>query len=233
MSGWFAADIHALGAHRLNHITIADFGPLQDEVLTRQELFQPHVRHDRRDDAAAFQGVAPFQKRGDQGEDLVAIDDPAFLVADDHPIRVAVKRNADVGPILKDGVLQFLRRRRAAFPIDVEAVRLDANRFNFGAEFPKHRWSDLIGGAIGAIDDHAQSLEREPARECVLREFDVSRRGVFDPLYAAEIGRCGESSAGALFHHPLNAQFGVVRQLVAVRAEELYANYHGTDCETR
>ena len=37
------------------------------------------------------------QERGDHGHELVAVDHLALLVDDEHPVGVAVERDADIG----------------------------------------------------------------------------------------------------------------------------------------
>ncbi len=50
---------------------------------------------------------------GDDGEDLVAVDDMALLVDDDHAVGVAVERDADVGAHLAHLAGERLGRGRA------------------------------------------------------------------------------------------------------------------------
>ena len=57
------------------------------------------------------------------------------------------------------------------------------------AQFPQHGGRDLVGRAVGAIDDDAQSVEPEIAREGAFGEFDIARLGIVDALGAADLGR--------------------------------------------
>src|SRR5258706_348873 len=87
-------------------------------------------------------------------------------------------------------ILQALGIGRAAFVIDVHSVRRVGNRDHFGAQFVKYRRSDMIGGAVGAIDHDAQSAQVEIVREGTLAEFDVAAVGIVDASDLAEILRC-------------------------------------------
>ena len=121
----------------------------------------------------------------------------------------------------------LLRERRglgrAAFLVDVEAVGLDAEADDLGAELPQRFGRDLVGGAVGAIDHDAQAVERQVARQRALGEFDVAVLHAVDALGASEIGRLGEPLAEIGIDQRLDAEFDLVGQLVAVRAEQLDA----------
>ena len=51
---------------------------------------------------------------------------------------------------------------RAAAVVDVEAVGLHAERDDVGAKLPQRLGRDMIGGAVGAIDDDLQPVEPQP-----------------------------------------------------------------------
>ena len=93
----------------------------------------------------------------DHRHQLVAIDHLAVLVDDDHPVRVAIERDADIGPHFLDLGAQRVRRGRADLVVDVEAVGLDADGEHLGAQLPQRHRRHLVGRAIGAIDHHAQA----------------------------------------------------------------------------
>src|SRR5690606_29333217 len=105
----------------------------------------------------------------------------------------AIEGNADIGAHFADLGGKRLGRRRADITIDVEPVRFDADRDDLGAEFPKGRRRHLVAGAIGAIDDDAQAVEREIARQRALGEFDIAVVYAVDAAGAAKIGGTGET----------------------------------------
>ena len=77
----------------------------------------------------------------------------------DDPVGVAVERDADIGAHLAHLGGKRGRRGRADVVVDVEAVRLDADGDRLGAELLQRQRRDLVGGAVGAIDDDAQAVE--------------------------------------------------------------------------
>ena len=112
---------------------------------------------------------------------------------------------------------------RAALGVDVEAVGADADRRDLGAQLVEHLWRNLVGGPVGAIDDHLQAVEVQEARKAGLGDLDVAGLGVIDPAHAAEVAGGHQTLLQALVHMGLDLQLADVAELVAVRAEQLDA----------
>ena len=184
---------------------------------------EPEIGHDGRDHRGLRQAAVLLPALGDDGEQLVAVDEVAVLVGDHHAVGIAVERDPDVGAHLAHLAAERLRLGGAAILVDVEAIGIDADREHLGAQFPQRGRNDSIGCAVGAIDDDPQPVEREVARQGTFGEFDVSLRHALDAFRAAE-----RSGLGKLLHQigidePLDFQFHLVGELVAVRAEQLDA----------
>ena len=56
---------------------------------------------------------------------------------------------------------------RAAFLVDVEAVRLVVDGDDLGAEFPQRLGRHLVGGAVGAIDRRSRRPDSDIERGSV------------------------------------------------------------------
>ncbi len=147
----------------------------------------------------------------------------ALLVADDDPVGVAVQRNADVAAITLDRLGYRGGMGRTAFGVDVQAVRLDADGEDLGSQLIEGGRRHAVAGAVGAVDGDAQALEAEPLGEGRLGDLDIARRGVVDALDPAQLVGRGQVLIQALVHHGLDLQLDLVRQLVAVRPEQLDA----------
>ena len=160
---------------------------------------------------------------GDHGHDLVAVDDLALLVDDHHPVGVAVERDADVGAQLAHLVAERLRRGRAALVVDVVAVGLDADLDHLGAQLPQRVGRHLVAGAVGAIDDDAQAVEADVARQRALGELDVALLRALDALGAADPVGGRQQVRGRRLHQRLDLALGLVGELVAVGVEQLDA----------
>ncbi len=158
------------------------------------------------------------------GEDLVAVDDVALLVDDDHAVGVAVERDADVGAHLPHLLRQRLGRGRADVVVDVEAVGLDADLDHFRAEFPQRLGRDLVGGAVGAIDHHPQAVEAR-------RRAAASAWRIRCSAPATSSMRLARPSSGDLASRPARSssisasmlRLDLVRQLEPVGPEQLDA----------
>src|ERR1700722_20497185 len=95
---------------------------------------QAEIRNHGGADAGLCEAAVLAPALGDDCKELVAVDQMTALVDDDDAVGVAVERNADIGAHFANLAAQCLGRSRAAFGVDVEAVRFDADRYDFGAE---------------------------------------------------------------------------------------------------
>ena len=116
--------------------------------------------------------------QGDDGQDVIAVDQLAALVAEEDAVGVAVVGEAEVGLVLADQLAKMFRVHGAAVPVDVGAVGFVAVNDDFGAQFAQDAGGGFVGGAMGAIHHHAQALQRQIAREGAFGVFDVTAQGV-------------------------------------------------------
>ena len=190
----FAADVEAVFAHVLDDVTVADGGARELQA----HRVQDSVRGSRFDITVATT-PPPFSVPAFDHERAIRarIWSPSMMLAASR--RRCTTRSASPSSAMpRSARLSFtllhiaLGGGRAAFAVDVEAVGIDADLDDFGAEFPQHFGRDAIGGAVGAVDDDAQTVQAQMLRERALGEFDVARLGVVDALGAAEFGRLGE-----------------------------------------
>ena len=71
---------------------------------------KPEVRHDGGDHAWLGQSTLVAPALGDDRHHLIAVDQMALLVDHDHPVGVAVERDADIRPHLADLARQRVGR---------------------------------------------------------------------------------------------------------------------------
>ena len=122
MARLLAAEVHADLAHALDHVAVAHLGAVQGQPVAGEEALKPKVGHHRGDDAVAAQPAAVGPGLRDQREDLVAVDQFALLVRHQHPIGVAVQRDAEMRSVLDHLRAEEIRHRGAAVAVDVEAI---------------------------------------------------------------------------------------------------------------
>ena len=99
MARLLAADIHPDGAHPLGHIAVADPGAVQPQAAPGQESLQPQIGHHGRDDRRRPPAARRRPGARDQRQDLVAVDQLPVLVGQQHPVGIAVQRDAQIGAV--------------------------------------------------------------------------------------------------------------------------------------
>ena len=116
--------------------------------------------------------------------------------------------------------------KRAAAEVDVPAVGPDVDLVDGGAQLTEHLRRDVIGGAVGAVDDDLDAVEGQLLREGVFQELDVAPDRVVDALRLADrVGRGARPVVAAAdrLHAPLDLGLDLVGQLEAVGGEDLDA----------
>ena len=223
MAGLLAAHVDARCPHVLDHIAVADLGPVQGQPQTGQQPFQPQIGHHRGHGPATGQPAVLGPVAGDQRHDLVTVDLLAVLVGQDHPVGVAVQGDAQIGTARSHGRLHAFGMGGAAFVVDVGTVGVDADGDHLGAQLPQNLGRNLVGGAVGAIDDDLQPVQPQAPREGVLDEFDVAAGLVAQPAGPAQAGGVRQLLAVAVLDDRLDRRFDRIGQLEPVRSEQLDA----------
>src|ERR1700730_1851478 len=110
----FAAEIQISRYHFFNHVTVAHFCANDFAVGGIDSFVETEIAHHGRDQRVGFQ-LRIFQEidRGD-GENLIAIDNLALLVAKQDAIGVAIMGDTDVRAGFFHDALNFFRVRTAA-----------------------------------------------------------------------------------------------------------------------
>jgi hypothetical protein len=223
VAGGLAAEIVAAAQHLLQHIAVADRRAHEFDALAFEEALQPEIRHHGGDDAGLGEPAVFLPALRNHREQLVAIDHMSALIDQDDAVGIAVERDTDVGAHFAHLAAERFRRGGSAFLVDVEAVRIDADRNHIGAQFPQCFRHHLVGGAVGAIDHHAQAVEAEIARQRALGEFDVAVMHAVDTAGAPQAGTLRQPLVERFIQQLLDLLFDIVGQFETLRAEQLDA----------
>ena len=220
MPGLLATEIATEATHLFDDIAVTDRGPVQPDPLPVKAAFEAEIGHDGCDQRIAGEATAALQAQRDQRHQLVAVEDDAALVGHDQPVGIAIESDPDIGTPRQHLPAHLLGRESAAFTVDVEPIRRHRDREHLGAELPEHGRGDLVGSAVRAIDDNAQSIEPQPFGKALLDELDVAAGRIVEPLGAAELGR-DSAPLWPLAERGFDLRLEFIGQLVAIRTEEL------------
>ncbi len=64
--------------------------------------------------------------------------------------------------------------------VDVEPVRLTTHRDHLSTQLAEHIRGDVIGRAMGAVDNHFERIQAQFVREGAFAEFNITPRGIHD-----------------------------------------------------
>ena len=90
MTRLLTAEHGALGAHRGEHVAVADVGREHADTPLGHQAMEAEVRHLRHGDRLDTEGER------EHGQDLIAVERRARLVDGEHPVAVAVECHAEV-----------------------------------------------------------------------------------------------------------------------------------------
>ncbi|MNI13936.1 hypothetical protein D3C73_671850 [compost metagenome] len=209
--------------HVLDDIAVTDLGARKCQPVVAKETLKAQIRHDGGNDTTTRQTLVLCPAFSDHGHQLVAVDDLAILVDDDHTVRIAIQGDTDIGAHFMHLLLQRFRAGRSAAEIDVGAIRLVADRHDISAKLPKSQRSDLVSRTVGAIDGDAKTMKRHVTRQCAFGLLDIAIDIALDALRPADIGGFGKLGVQIAVEQILDAHLQFVGKLVAIRAEELDA----------
>ena len=148
-------------------MAVADPGPHETDAARLQRTLETEVAHQRADYRTA-QRPGGQAIAHEQEQQVVAVADRSVRVDHLHAIAVAVEGDAEVGAALAHGRLQQAQVGRAAAGVDVEAVRLRADRDDIGAEIGEHARGDMVGRAMGAVEHDPAPAQIQARRGGIL-----------------------------------------------------------------
>ena len=115
MAGLLAANVIAVRAHIFEHVAVADRGSCERQPDGGEKSLQSEIGHDGGHDPRLRETSIFVPGPRNQGHQLIAVDQAAEFVHDQHPVRIAVERDADIGAqfrTLPPGPRGRLSRRR-------------------------------------------------------------------------------------------------------------------------
>src|SRR3954454_6205533 len=124
MATLFAAEIQFLVDHFFKYIAITHLRAHNLSPARCERFIKANIAHYSGDDRVLSQPASLKKIQSCDGEDLVAIDDLAVLVAQKNAIRVAIMGDADIRAADLHKALDLLRMHAAAAVVNVHSIRL-------------------------------------------------------------------------------------------------------------
>ncbi len=206
----------AAPAELVEHVAVAYGGDRHLDPGRGHCRVEAVVGHHGHSDAVAWETPVPAQVGRGERHELVPVDHGPGAVDREHPVTVAVEREADVVPPAPYLLDQPVQVRRAAAGVDVDAVGLGRNHRRLRPEPEEDLGGGLIGGAMGAIEQHAPPAQVEAA-EAAVELAQVVLERPFEMPDPADVGR----RRGRLGQVGLDLVLGVVGELEPVAREQL------------
>ena len=222
MARLLAADVPAAAAHFLQNQTVADTGALDLDAVGTQVSCQTHIGHDGGNNAALELALLLEIDRK-EGQDIVAVDQIAVLVAHQAAVGITVKGNTQHIIAVLDHFTQLAHVGRAAAVVDIDAVGLAGHKLALCAQLGEDQLGCMGRSTVGAVEEdlHALSLlalgRSQQETAVALVAFGLA---IVD---AAQLSTVLEGFCRQQIHQFLDLGFLCIVQLVAAAGKDLDA----------
>ncbi len=180
MPGLFATENVAALEHFFENIAVADVGARERNIFAGEDTLETQIRHGRGDDAIAGKLALRLQITRDSEQHTVAVDDGTVRGDEEGAVGIAIEGHSECGLFGRNALLQFFEVQGTATRIDVAAVGLDSNANDVAAKRREDLRTELVCGAIGAVENNTEPFERgsrdDPAAQKV--EILVMKRSI-------------------------------------------------------
>ena len=119
---------------------------------SRMPMPEAEVGHHGGDDRVLGEPAVVAPVDGGDGDDLVAVDEPAVGIDRQHPVGVTIEGEPGVGTALDHRLLQVLRVGGPAPRVDVRAVGFVVEHLDGRAEGTQHLGGPHRRGAVRAVE---------------------------------------------------------------------------------
>ncbi len=118
---------------------------------------------------------------------MISVDFIPIFIDKDHPVGITIKCDTKVCFVFAYSSRHDFRVERANPGIDVFAVRVDTESYNFGAKLLHDCGGHFIGSAMGTIEYNFKALQVEVPRKSVFQKNNVPANRVIDPKRLADL----------------------------------------------
>jgi len=141
------------------------------------------------------------------------------MVHHDEPIPIPIKRQAEICFDLKNPLPHGVGLGSPHTFIDIEPVGRIPHRDDGGSKLREHVGRDVIGGSMGAINDHTNPVEIHTGCNRAFTKFDIPPRGILKALGPTDSRRIHRRHR--LINLGLNLMFDFIRKLETIGSKNL------------
>jgi hypothetical protein len=157
----------------------------------------------------------------DREKNAVAVDDFPGLADEKGTVSIAIEGHAEASVLGDDTLLQTLKMERTAASVDIAAIRRYTHRDNIGTERAEKLGAELVGGAIGAIQNDAETGKAGSGKNAAAKKIEIFS---VERFVGDEKGRLFRGRTGAMLEDVgFKSFFDGVRELHARVRKKLYA----------
>ena len=173
VAGLFAAEDVAAFEHFFKDVAVTDIGAGKRDVLAAKNAFETKVGHRGGNDAIAGKFALGFEITRHGEKNAVAVDD--FSVAGDEKgaVGVTVESDPESGALLGHTLLKSIQVKRATACVDIAAVWFRADGDDVTPKRKEEFRPKFIGGAVGAVQDDSEPLERGSRNGAAAEKVEV------------------------------------------------------------
>ena len=166
-------------------MTVAHGGAVEFQIQCGQEVFQPHVAHDRGGNPIAAQQALFVPIACNNGQNRITVNNGSVFITQNQTVGIAVQGNAQIGFFGNDAGRELLRVQTPALGVDVKPIGGNAHGANLCPQFPKNGGGDFIGGPMGAIHHQPQAIQAEAPGKGHFYGLNIAPNAVFHAAHPA------------------------------------------------
>ena len=161
-------------------VVAATFRELAPNYLVRDVFAGKHplktqVGHGGSDYAVTLQFILGFEESRGGKQHPVAVDDFPRFANEERAVSIAIEGHPETGFFHNHAPLQAFEVQGSAASVDVAAVGRNAHGNHVGSKRAKQFGSELVGCAIGAIENDAETSEFRSGDESFSEKFQIFR----------------------------------------------------------
>jgi hypothetical protein len=173
VAGLLAADDVAAAKHFFKHVAIADGSAGERNAFAGQDTFEAEIGHGCGHDAIAVELVLGFKMTCDSQENAVAVNNLSRFADKEGAVGIAVEGHAELGALGEHAFLQTIEMERTASGVDVAAIGRNTHGDNPRAERAKKFGAKFVGGAVGAVEEDAESGKPGAGNDATAKKIEI------------------------------------------------------------